>query len=533
MQRTSLAAAALSLLLSNAPAGAQVAVDPDPVFAQWNSPASPGCAAAIARDGKTVLERGYGSADLEHDVPITPATIFEAGSVSKQFTAAAILKLAEEAKLRLGDDVRKYVPELPDYGAVITVDHLLSHTSGLRDWGSVMDIAGWPRTTRAYTPSDVLDVIVRQKSLNYRPGAEYSYTNSGYNLMALIVERLSGSGLAAFTAERFFKPLGMASTSWRDDFRRIVKGRAVAYSKGEDGYRQDMPFEDAYGNGGLLTTTGDLLRWNEGLTTGALGPFVTAELQRRARLSDGTPITYARGLFIERYRGGDEVSHGGATAGYRAWLGRWPTRGLSLALLCNAAEANGSQIAHQLIDGFIGMDAPAPAQVPATAEGRAGTFVNARTGMPARISEEGGQLKLGSSITLGSLGPNRLGFRGGELLFSSPDAFVLKTGDGQSVDYRRVLPWDPTASDLAAVTGIYRSDEAGAAYTAAVEDGKLFLRLDRRPHVSVPLKPVYRNVFEADSGIVRIERGRDGKVAALRFGTSRVRDIRFARTLQP
>lgn len=168
MIRTAWPAVSAAVLLMS-PAIAAPTADIDPIFAKWSSPASPGCAVAVAQDGKTVLDRAYGAADLEHGVPNTPATVFEAGSVSKQFVAAAILLLAENGKLKLSDDVRTYVPELPDYGQAITIDHLLSHTSGLRDWGSVMALAGWPRMTRAYTPADVLDIIVRQKRLNYRP----------------------------------------------------------------------------------------------------------------------------------------------------------------------------------------------------------------------------------------------------------------------------------------------------------------------------------------------------------------------------
>lgn len=189
-----IAAAASALLLSASPAAAQGgAAGVDAVLAAWNSPASPGCAVGVANDGRTIFERAYGAADLEHGVLSRPDTIFEAGSVSKQFTAAAILMLAEEGKLGLGDDVRKYAPELPVYPHKITIAHLLSHTSGLRDWGSVAEISGWPRGTRAATNADALAIAARQKSLNYQPGAEYSYTNTGYNLMAMIVERLSGS----------------------------------------------------------------------------------------------------------------------------------------------------------------------------------------------------------------------------------------------------------------------------------------------------------------------------------------------------
>ena len=238
----------------------------DRIFSRFHRDNGPGCAVAASLDGATALSAAYGMADLEHDVPLRPDSIFEAGSVSKQFTAAAVLLLAQQGKLSLDDAVRKYIPELPDYGAPLTIRHLLNHTSGLRDWGSVEAIAGWPRTTRAYTHAHVLDILSRQRALNYPPGAEYSYSNSGYNLAAILVERVAGKPFAEFTREAIFTPLGMSSTSWRDDFRRIVKGRAIAYSENGGVMRQLMPFEDVHGNGGLLTTVGDLLKWNQNFT---------------------------------------------------------------------------------------------------------------------------------------------------------------------------------------------------------------------------------------------------------------------------
>src|SRR5260221_7126167 len=202
----------------------------DGVFAKYTS-STPGCAVGVATDGKAVLTGGYGSADLEHDVPITPETIFEAGSVSKQLTAASVLLLAREGKLSIDDPVRKYIPELPDYGTPLLIRHMLNHTSGLRDWGSVASIAGWPRTTRVHTHAHVLEIVSHQKSLNFTPGTRWSYSNTGFNLAAIIVERVSGTSFQDFTRARLFQPLGMTHTSWRDDYTRILKRRAIAYDE--------------------------------------------------------------------------------------------------------------------------------------------------------------------------------------------------------------------------------------------------------------------------------------------------------------
>ncbi len=183
-------------------------------------PNNPGCQLSISRNGKIVYSNAWGLADIERHVPYTAGTVTEAGSITKQFTSAAILLLEQQGKLSLDDDVRKYLPELPNYGAVIKLKHLLHHTSGIREWSDLEAITGWPRTTKAYTNEDVFDMLCRQEKLNNLPGAEYIYSNSNYLLLTIIIERVSGMKLADFTKEYIFKPAGMLHTSWRDDFKK-------------------------------------------------------------------------------------------------------------------------------------------------------------------------------------------------------------------------------------------------------------------------------------------------------------------------
>jgi CubicO group peptidase (beta-lactamase class C family) len=326
----------------------------DAVFSRWTS-STPGCAVGVSTDGKVLLQKAYGMADLEHDVPNEPDTIFEAGSVSKQFTAAAVLLLAQEGKLSLDDPARKYVPELPDYGAPLTIRHMLQHTSGLRDWGEIGSIAGWPRTSRAYTHSHVLDILRRQKSLNFTPGDQYSYSNSGYNLAAIIVSRVSGKPFAEFSRERIFEPLGMTRTSWRDDFTRIVKDRAMAYTTTPGGFRTEMPFENVHGNGGLLTTVGDLLKWNENFVEPKVGDAAFLKIQQEpGRLNSGQAHQYALGLTVRDYKGLPEVGHSGSTAGYRAHLTRFPQQRLSVAVLCNVSSGTATQYAMTVAEMYLG-----------------------------------------------------------------------------------------------------------------------------------------------------------------------------------
>lgn len=507
----------------------------DSVFAAWRVAGAPGCAVGVARNGQPVLRRAYGLADLEHEVPNTPETVFEAGSVSKQFTAAAVVLLARQGRLSLDDDVRRYIPEVPDYGPTITIRHLLNHTSGLRDWGSVQDIAGWPRGTRIHTHAHVLDIVSRQRALNFTPGAEYLYSNTGYNLLAILVERVSGTTFAAFSKREIFEPLGMTSTQWRDDFSRVVRGRAQAYDHRDGAYHLEMPFENVHGNGGLLTTIDDLLRWNEAVAGGALGGIL-GEMETRGLLTTGRRIEYALGLRVAPYRGVREVSHSGATAAYRAYLARYPDHGLTVALLCNVAEANPTLLAHRTAEVFLGnavADSAMPAvmaMAPAELERHAGVYRGRRTGEPVSLVMAEGRLMRSDGREMLPIGPNafRVGAARVEMVPGAPAAMRVLPPDGDTLLYDAVEHWQPTPAQLAAYAGRYRSDEAETTYTAVVEDGRLVLR--RRPDTRTELTPVYADGFTTPQGaLVRFVRGTDGRVQAMTVSVERVRGLRFDR----
>jgi CubicO group peptidase (beta-lactamase class C family) len=369
MRRTALTSV-LVLLLLPATAPAQVALPPDldgrldAIFTTYDSRQSPGCAVGVGSHGRVLSERAWGMADLEQGTTNRPGSIFEAGSVSKQFTAAAIVLLALEGRLSLDDDVRKYVPEVPDYGTPITIRHLLNHTSGLRDWGSVAGIGGWGRGSRVHTHAHMLDIVSRQRALNYEPGAQYSYTNSGYNLMAVIADRVSGMSFADFSRTRIFEPLGLRDTQWRDDYTRIVPGRATAYSARGGGFALAMPYENVHGNGGLLTTVADLIRWDEHVRTGdgLGGPEFVRLMHEQGVLTDGQRISYAAGLQIGRFNGVPSVSHTGSTGGYRAFLARYPDQQLTVALLCNLGSVNPGGVGGQVASIFIPRPATAQTQ---------------------------------------------------------------------------------------------------------------------------------------------------------------------------
>jgi CubicO group peptidase (beta-lactamase class C family) len=520
---------ALALLLTASPAAAR-ADGLDQVFAGLG-PTTPGCVVGLERAGEPATVRAYGSADLEHAVPNDADTIFEAGSVSKQFTAAALLLLVQDGRLSLDDDIRRYLPELPDYGAPITVAELLSHTSGLRDWGEVEDVAGWPRGERVYSLKDALAVAARQTALNYRPGAHWSYTNTGYNLAAIIVARVSGQSLAAFSQARIFAPLGMGHTRWRDDFRRIVPGRAVAYSSGGHGFAQDMPFEDVYGNAGLLTTVGDLMTWNRALDQARLGGFVTSQLQARGVLAGMREIDYAKGLTVQRYGGAREIAHSGATAGYRAWLGRYPDQRLSVALLCNDGDLNPTNVAHRVADLYLPAVRPTAAlsaDERARLASHAGWYADDRSGAPLHLLAAGQGLRSedGREVTPAAGGGYLLGAR--RLVFR-PDGGLDIDQAGEAVSYRRVEPFRPDPAMLAAMAGRFRSEEADATYRLGVEADGLHLRIEQRPDRDFRLEPAYAGAFTYADNVLRLVRDADGAVTALRISSPRMWELRMQR----
>src|SRR5688572_11442771 len=357
---------------------------------------APGCAAAVSLNGDVVFEKAFGLADLEHNVPNTTQTIFESGSVAKQFTAAALVLLQQDGKLSLDDPVKKYVPELPDYGSPLTIRHLLNHTSGLRDWGSVLSLTGVGRGERVINQDLALDVIIHQRAFDFTPGAEYSYSNSGYNLAAIIVERVSKQKFPAFVEERLFKPLGMKNSSWRDDYQRIVPGRAQAYSRPANGpWRLNMPFMNVYGNGGMLTTVGDWMIWNRMLDSRSLGAPLVTVLETRGVLNDGRKIAYALGLIVQTYKGLKDVSHGGSTAGYQTFLVRYPDNKVSIGVLCNGTSPSAGGIAAGITDEIFGpFPEPPRTETAKVSEDELKKFVgiwrNERTHFPVRFVIENG-----------------------------------------------------------------------------------------------------------------------------------------------
>lgn len=516
----------------------------DAVFAKFDSTTSPGCSAAASKDGKLVYSRGYGMANLDHSVPITPQTPFHVASVSKQFTAAAIVLLAQQGKLSLDDDVRKHLPEVPDLGATITLRQMIHHTSGLRDQWDLLELAGWRYSEDRISDDDVLRLMTRQRKLNFAPNSQYLYSNMGYTLLALVVKRVSGQSLREFTSERIFKPLGMNSTHFRDDHAEIVPGFANGYERAGDTFRTSVTNFDTTGATSLVTTAEDLLRWDENFYTGKVGgaAFVEQMLQR-ATLSDGETITYAFGLAHEAYRGLATVGHDGADAGYRSTVRRFPKQHFGIAVMCNVAEARPDELADGMTDVLLAaqlqpkQEADKGGKVSVKSlRDKAGVYLNRVDGQVLRLIAKDGALQRvgtdGSARALLALGGNRFRFEPYPVVLEfsgAGDRRVIKTRfwDQKPATLQLVPDFAPTAAELNEYAGLFASDELDARYRMQVTDGKLHVAtLKRNP---MPLLPVTKDVFANDLGTVTFVRDAGGRINGFSLSTSQAWNNEFAR----
>ncbi len=435
----------------------------DGVFAPWDSTSSPGCALAVIRDGGIVYSRGYGMANLEHAVAITPSTAFYAGSVSKQFVAASIALLAEEGALSLDDDIRKYVPEIPEYGQTITVRNLVHHTSGLRDYLTLMSLAGRNFADSA-SEEEVIALIARQKELNFEPGAEYLYSNTGYFLLAQIVKRASGKTLREYAEEKIFAPLNMTSSHFHDDLTMFVYKRAEGHLAGDDGDWELTRSRFALvGSGGLFTTVEDLFLWDQNFYENRLGkggPELIDLVHTRGKLNDGEELDYAFGLTLGEYRGLKTVRHGGALGGYRSHLLRFPEERFSVAIACNLDQIDPGNLANRIAALYLEDELEPPEQ-------------------------------------------------------PKPPERDEKPRDETTVSV-----------ELSEYVGTYWSEELQVAYRIFIEDEELFLRIGWNPKNQ--LRPIEKDVLVFPHVKVVFERGRNGAVTGFVLDAGRVRNLSFS-----
>jgi CubicO group peptidase (beta-lactamase class C family) len=555
MKRTTFILFALWLLCITSLAGASddqsehepLTAKVDKLFAEWDNWDSPGAALAIIKDGTVVYKRGYGSANLEYNIAITPATIFNVGSVSKQFTAFAIAMLAEQSKLSLDDDIRKYLPEVPDFGKTITIRHLIHHTSGLRDYLTLLAMAGW-RLDDVITKEHILKMVSHQKELNFDPGEEHLYCNTGYTLLAEIVARVSGQSFREYTEANIFKPLGMANTHFYDDYEMVVKDSAYSYKTKEDGgFKKSVLSCAIVGDGNLFTTVEDLMKWIQNFDDGRVGGLAVIEqMYQRGVLNNGKELDYAFGLIISTHKGLRTVWHNGADAGYRSNILWFPDQRFGVAVLSNLGTFNPVKLANQVADIYLADHlTPEEPEAERTEVEVDPAIYDAYVG---KYQSEGGTL-----ITITKeddrLMENRTGRPKDQLFPESETRFFVKGADvqvsfqrdetgevtqltvhqgGPDMPAKRIQAVSPAPEELAEFVGDYYSDELGAIYTMIVQDGKLVAQ--HRRHNDIPLTPTVADEFSGGTWWflgVRFSRDEHRKVTGFRLTGWGVRNVRF------
>ena len=566
---------AVILLLSSAGASGQatstgagsqtdVTARVDKLFEKWNGTDSPGCALSVMKDGRIVYEHGYGMADLDHNVTITPLTVFHVASMSKQFTAASIVLLAQQGKLSFDDDIRKYIPELHDFGTPITIRELIHHTSGLRDQWELLGLAGWRYSLDLITNDDVMSLITRQKELNFKPGDKNVYSNTGYTLLGLIVQHVSSMSLRAFTTANIFEPLGMKNTHFRDDHAEIVKNNAYGYAPEKDGtFRLSNTNFDTVGATSLHTTVEDLALWDENFYHPRVGgPGFVPQMLERGKLNSGEQIDYAFGLVIGKYKGLPTVDHAGGDAGYRSDMTRFPEQHFSSAVLCNSSDTDPTSLVQKVADIYLaqeikvamGPDSPAAATAAPGAvvlptarqlDDDAGLYWDREDDnfVKTYMKEDRLHIAFGvdadfvlkpASDSLFHLADVSFGDQV-SLTFEpaaqdKPRRLLNTFGDGKPIVYESVGAFAPSATALAEYAGEYTSEEIDPVYRIDVQDGKLMLkRLKNKP---TELEPCVRDAFCSSLGTIRFTRDPTGHISGLLLSDGRILNFRFTRQRQ-
>jgi len=524
----------------------------DNLFAQWDRPDTPGCALAIIEKGKIIYKQGYGMANLEHNIPISPRSVFYIGSVSKQFVAMSIAILIKQGKLSLDDDIRKYVPELPDYGIPITIRHLIYHTSGLRDYLALLDIVGIP--FGHFHQEDVIEILARQKELNFKPGEEYLYSNSGYFLMAVIVERASGKTFREFAEENIFKPLGMKDSHFHDDYTKIIKNRASGYYPAvKRKYKNFISTFDCVGSGGLYTSVEDLFLWDQNFYHCKVGGKDLITLMHTLGiLNNGKKLNYAFALNIRPYKGLKTVSHGGALGGYRSAMIRFPEQNFSIICLSNLSTFNPTKLCFQVADIFL-----------------ADQFKEEKTKTEVKLKEKVKFVKLSEKKLKEKVGAFLLSETGEIIKLFLKDGKLISNASGQNFPleavsetefhvleapvkvvikfekksrnkallmhvyqegekpktYKSVQLVTLTHEQLKEFRGNYYSEELQVTFRLALKGGKLYFVHKNAP--KTPLQPTLRDKFTVRGWKTNFRRNKEGNISSFSLDAGRVKNLRF------
>jgi CubicO group peptidase (beta-lactamase class C family) len=525
------------------PVGPQI----DRIFAEYKRTDEPGCAIAVVQNGKVVYQNGYGSANLEYNIPITPATVFDIASVSKQFAGVAIATLVQKGKISLDDDIRKYLPDVPEFSKTITVRHLVHHTSGIRDWPEALRVAGW-RWDDVISFEDIMRMVKYQRDLDFEPGSQYSYSNTGYNLLAAIVEKVSGKQFSQWTTDEIFEPLGMKSSWFQDDYKRPVKNLAYSYAQKDKGFEKVTGSLTAYGSSSLFTTVEDLSKWviHFDKQIADKNPVYTSMLQS-GTLSNGQKIDYAFGLSRGEDRGIKTVAHTGGWQGYRTILINYPDEKLSIILLSNSAEFNISKFSGEVADLFLKDKWKV----------KKGEVVEDKVKKLATVKIDTALIrKMTGTYQLGPGWTVALTLENGELMVQAIgepkfptqtksdsvvwiDAYsasmtLLKdsTGAFNALRYKNIIAKRIETHSANPVTfgqfaGNYYSPELFTQYQVEMRGGKLTMHHIRNGDFELTPDPSGTDQFKSDFGQIKFVRDNGQKVTGLTFSGGRIKNIRF------
>ena len=526
----------------------------DSLFTEWDKANSPGCVIGIIKDGEFIYQRGYGIANLDHGIRISSNTTFDIASMSKQFTATAIILLQQQGKLSLDDSVRKYIPELPCYNKIITIRQMLNHTSGLRDYENLLKLSG-KEEEQVVTSQDALNIITKQKKLNFNSGEDWDYSNTGFFLSSLIIERVSGLSMKVFSEQNIFGPLGMKNTFFLDNRSDIVPFRATGYSPNETGgFQINMSNWEQTGDGAIQTNCNDLLLWDKNFYDPKLGGLDLIKLlTTTGKLNSGENLYYTLGLFKESFDGIELFHHGGNFAGYSSEFLRFPNEHFSVICLSNLASFDASALAREIATIYLsdeikrinkleykkGTKSIKPLSIK-NINSFVGYYHTEYNDILREVSEENKKLY----YVRNSENKSELIYQGNDefiikdigiaVKFSYDEnknvsAMNIKVGGVKPTILYKYTPVNFIKDKLIDTNGDYFSDELNITYNLQLGDSALILT----PKNGDPLimNPVTENSFVDESNEVSIEliRNKNNKIDSFYLTVSRVRKILFRR----
>jgi len=523
----------------------------DKLFEKWDTAQSPGAAIGIIEEGKLIYTKGYGSANLDYQQPITPDSRFYIASIAKQFTAACIALLSLEGKLNLEDDIRMYFPEIPDYGSKITIDHLIRHTSGLRDYLSLMYLSG-KSFEDYFNNQDGVAMIARQKALNFSPNEEYLYSNSGYILLAELVQRVSGVTIREYAGMHIFKPLGMNNTFFNDDHAQVTENRVVSYRKeGGNTFKRFVQNFDGHGDGGMISTIHDLYLWDQNFYHKKVGgeEFIDLMLSLK-ELNNGYLSTYAFGLEHGNYKGLDIVVHGGNFLGFNHHFTRFPEHQFSVIVLSNTRDIDPYFVTDRISDIFLSdeysfstamenMEPQPYTSIEMTNEELemySGSYWNFKESFSRAIYVKNDTLRIDRGMNnVSALVPIaqdtfRMAVGGNvTVTFEATEAkshnMTININDDRFFEFNQYKPASYSSEELSRLSGSYYSEELDCTYELKMKDGVLWIYINNKAISG--LNPIMANLFMNDfTGIISFNEENPDEFV---IQSNRVRGIAFSK----